>query len=374
MYKGHRYIDADSHVLEPADMWEKYLEPQYRRFAPTHAVGYRGDPPGFYLSIRIGGTMMPTFQMPDLVQMPGLEDAYGDYMRRGFGPDCYDTALQRTGMDYMVLYPTIGLYATAVPGLSAEVAAAYRRAYNNWLYDFCKAAGPRLIGVGSVDLRDPAEAANEARRCVRELGFKAITFNPEPVNDVALHDRFYDPLWKAASELGVPVGVHVAGGTALHQVGIEYFPQWSEGRGLCAFTIGNMIACLSFVSGGILERFPDLKVVFLESGAGWPAFWLERIQAGVQGANRGGKIHGLSKSPIEYFRKQCYISADPDDPGIAQVSAVIGDDNIVTATDFGHMEGKGYIRALDEILALELPADTKRKIMWDNAARLYNLN
>ncbi|HEY2106158.1 MAG TPA: amidohydrolase family protein [Candidatus Binataceae bacterium] len=374
MYKGHRYIDADSHVLEPADMWDQYLEPQYRRFAPAHAVGYRGDPPGFFLNIRIGGSVMPTFQMPDLVQLPGLEESYGDYMRRGFGPDCYDTALQRTGMDYMVLYPTIGLYATAVPGLSAEVAAAYRRAYNNWLYDFCKAAGPRLVGVGSIDLRDPVAAAGEARRCVRELGFKAITFNPEPVNDVALHDRFYDPLWKAASELGVPMGVHVAGGTALHQVGMEYFPQWSEGRGLCAFTIGNMIACLSFVSGGILERFPDLKVAFLESGAGWPAFWLERIQAGVQGANRGGKIHGLSKSPIEYFQKQCYISADPDDPGIAQVAAVIGDDNIVTATDFGHMEGKGYIRALDEILALELPADTKRKIMWDNAARLYNLN
>ena len=149
---------------------------------------------------------------------------------------------------------------------------------------------------------------------------------------------------------------------------------WGDGRGLCAFTIGNMIACLSFVGGGILERFPELRVAFLESGAGWPAFWLERIQAGVQGANRGGRVAGLSKSPIEYFQRQCYISADPDDPGIAQVSAVIGDDNIVTATDFGHMEGKGYIHALDEILKLELPADTKRKIMWDNAARLYNLN
>jgi predicted TIM-barrel fold metal-dependent hydrolase len=374
MYKGHRYIDADSHVLEPADMWEKYLEPKYRRFAPAHAVGYRGNPPGFFLNIKVAGTVMPTFQMPDLVQMPGLEEAYGDYMRRGFGPDCYSTALDRTGMDYMVLYPTIGLYCTAVPGLSAEVAAAYRRAYNNWLYDFCKAAGPKLIGVGSVDLRDPLEAAQEARRCVRKLRFRAITFNPEPINDVALHDPFYNPIWQAASELGVPVGVHVAGGTALHQVGIEYFPQWGDGRGLCAFTIGNMIACLSFVGGGILERFPDLKVVFLESGAGWPAFWLERIQAGVQGANRGGKVYGLKKSPIEYFQKQCFISADPDDPGIAQVAAVVGDECIVTATDFGHMEGKGYIRALDDILKLELPAETKRRIMWDNAARLYNLN
>ncbi len=105
MYKGHRYIDADSHVLEPADMWEKYLEPKFRRYAPTHGVGYRGDPPGFYLQIKIGGSVMPTFQMPEVVQLPGLTEAYGDYMKRGFGPDCYQTALERTGMDYMVLYP-----------------------------------------------------------------------------------------------------------------------------------------------------------------------------------------------------------------------------------------------------------------------------
>ena len=108
-------------------------------------------------------------------------------------------------------------------------------------------------------MRDPVEAAHEARRCVRELGMRAVTFNPEPVNDVALHDRFYDPLWHEVSELGVPLGVHVAGGTALHQVGTEYFPNWGDGRGLCAFTIGNMIACLSFVGGGILERFPGAE-------------------------------------------------------------------------------------------------------------------
>ena len=374
MYKGHRYIDSDSHILEPTDMWEKYLEPRFRRYAPRHMVGYRGEPPGFYLEIRIGGSIMPNFPMPPLAMMPGLRDAYADYIERGFDAESYRMVLDRTGFDYMVVYPTIGLYATAVPGLTPAVAAAYRRAYNNWLYDFCKAVGPRLIGAGSVDLRDPVEAANEAVRCVKELGLKAITFNPEPVNDIPLHDPFYDPLWRQVSELGVPLGVHVAGGTALHQVGTEYFSQWELGRGLCAFTIGNMIACLSFIGGGILERHPDLKVVFLESGAGWPVFWVDRMKAGVQGAGRDLPMVGLRKSPIEYFQRQCFISADPDDPGIAQVTRELGDDIIVTATDFGHMEGKNYIRALDDILGLPVSAQTRQKIMWDNPARLYGLN
>jgi predicted TIM-barrel fold metal-dependent hydrolase len=77
---------------------------------------------------------------------------------------------------------------------------------------------------------------------------------------------------------------------------------------------------------------------------------------------------------MEIFQQQCFISADPDDPGIAQVKAALGDDCIVTATDFGHAEGKGYITALEDILGLpDLGETTLRKIMWDNPARLYGL-
>jgi predicted TIM-barrel fold metal-dependent hydrolase len=375
MYKGYRYIDADAHVLEPHDLWEKYLEPEFRAYMPQHSTAYVGDPPAWDLEMRVMGTVMPNFPAGKGMAVPGIKEAYGDYIGRGFDGSCYRDAMERTGIDYMVVYPTIGLYITAAPGITPAIAAAYRRAYNNWLHDFCRDAGPRVIGAGSLDLRDVDEAVREARRCVRELGFKALTFNPEPVAPIPLHDSHYDPLWKAISELGVPVGVHVAAGTALHQVGTEYFHQWSIGRPLCAFTIGNMIACLSFVAGGILERFPELRVVHLESGAGWAAFWLERISAGVAGATRKMDVLGLRLSPIEYFQRQCFISADPDDPGIEQVRRELGDDCIVTATDFGHVEGKGYIHALEDILALpNLSEQTRRKIMWDNPARLYGLS
>jgi len=373
VYKGYRYIDADAHVLEPSDLWQKYLEPEFHAYMPEHSTGYAGDPPGWDLEIKVLGSVMPNFPAGKGMAVPGLAEAYGDYIPRGFDASCYRDVLERTGIDYMVVYPTAGLYCTAAPGLTPEVAAAYRRAYNDWLSDHCKAAGKGLIGAGSIDLRDPLEAAREVRRCVRELGLGAITLNPEPVNSVPLHETFYDPIWRAACDEGVAIGVHVGGGTALNQVGTEYFHQWPIGRPLCAFTLGNMIACLSFVAGGVLERFPELRVVFLESGAGWAAFWLERIQAGVAGAFRktawAGKI-----SPIELFQRQCFISADPDDPGIALVNATLGDDCIVTATDFGHLEGKGYVTALEDILALpQISESTRRKIMWDNPARLYGI-
>ncbi len=374
MYKGYRYIDSDAHVLEPHDMWEKYLEPEFHDFMPRHTVDYVGDPPAWNLEIRVLGSVMPNFPMGQGVAVPGLKEAYGDYISRGFSGECYREVLDRTGIDYMIVYPTVGLYCTAAPGLTPAAAAAYRRAYNNWLFDFCRDAGPRVLGAGSIDLRDVDEARREARRCVRELGFRVITLNPEPVVPIPLHDPHFDPLWKEISELGVPVGVHVAAGTSLHQVGTEYFPQWTMGRPLCAFTIGNMIACLSFVGGGVLARFPDLRVVYLESGAGWAAFWLDRMKAGVQGVQRKWDMPGMALNPIEYFQRQCFIAADPDDPGIALVQQTLGDDCIVTATDFGHAEGMHYQSAIDDILELpDVSDELRRKIMWDNPARLYGL-
>ena len=110
------------------------------------------------------------------------------------------------------------------------------------------------------------------------------------------------------------------------------------------------------------------------SGAGWAAFWLDRMKAGVQGVQRRWDTPGLDLTPIEYFQRQCFIAADPDDPGIALVQQTLGDDCIVTATDFGHAEGMHYKSAIDDILELEIDDELRRKIMWDNPARLYGLD
>ena len=374
MYKGYRYVDSDAHILEPSDLWERYLEPEFQSAAPRHLAGYENDPPTWVLDIHVGKHKMPDFDTPRGQQIPGLSEAYGEYARDGFTPTTYKQVLDRSGIDYMVVYPTVGLYVVNTPDVSTATAAAFRRAYNNWLYDFCSAGDGRVLGVGSVDLRDPMQAAEEARRCVRELGFKAIHVNPEPVNEYPLHDPFYDPLWAEIAELNVPVGAHVGGGTAFNQVGRAYFPNWAIGRAICSFTVGSQIACLSFIAGGVLERHPTLRIVFLESGAGWVPFWLDRMQAGVAGGSRRFGL-GLKMHPVEYFQRQCYISADPDDPGIQQVVREIGDENIVTATDFGHVEGQGYTHAIEDTLSLDgVSEESKRKIMWDNPVRLYALS
>ena len=169
----------------------------------------------------------------------------------------------------------------------------------------------------------------------------------------------------------MPLAIHTGTGTAADDMLYHYLPGLRTAQTTVAFTIGNMLACAALIIGGVLERHPRLRVVHLESGAGWVAFWLDRLAASVQGGFRGLEIPGLKLSPIEYFQRQCFISADQDDPGIKQVIDVLGDDNIVTATDFAHPEGRRYISAVKELLELPIAAESKRKIMWDNALKLY---
>jgi uncharacterized protein len=401
MFKGYKFLDADSHILEPDDLFEKYLEPGFRSHMPRAWTKYQGDPPAWGIEVITptaqcdGGRCEMPFGRdidvndPELalglksVVLPGHDVAYSDLARRGFRPESYPDALDRAGIDRMVVYPTAGLWYTQDPHLDAATAGAYRRAYNNWLHDFCSAAGPRAVGAATIDLRDPQEAAREARRCAKEFGFRAVTFNPAPVGEHRIYEGVYDRLWSELEDLDVPVAVHCGTGSPTDEMLYYYLPALKAvpefrfavraAQSVFAFVLGNMITAAAFIMGGVLERHPKLKVVHLECGAGWVPFWMDRLASGIQGGFRGLEMPGLKLSPVEYFKRQCYIACDQDDPDLRHVTETIGADNVVLSTDFGHPEGRRYIEAAREFLEAPIPDDSKRKIMWDNGARLYGI-
>jgi predicted TIM-barrel fold metal-dependent hydrolase len=368
------------------------MEPAYRdRLPQAFACWDRCDPVGslgetvcFHQEAHVNGYDMPAFDpgfrdgFGVFPPTPGASEVYEEYVQRGFNRDTYQLVLDRSGIDYMVLYPTAGLTMNCVNDLDPGLAAAQCHAYNSWLSDFLAGSDGRLVGAGTVDLRDPARAVAEAQRCVGELGFKAVQINPEPTKDYpAIWDTRYDPLWATMEELGVPLGLHLAPITPLN-VGRYYFGSWAPGIGTSAFIVGNMMASVALIVGGVLERHPNLRVVHLETGCGWVPFWLERMESGTLGIQKGLKERGLSPlkmRPKEYFLRQCYVSADQDDEWIPEFVRMLGDKNVVTATDFGHPEGKGYVHAIQDTASLDgISEESKRRIMWDNAATLYDLS
>lgn len=220
-----------------------------------------------------------------------------------------------------------------------------------------------------ISLHDVTEAAREARRAVSDIGFVGVFARPEPLRSLAWHSRYYDSLWATLEELGIPIGFHSAAASGeLLQVG-DRFGDDLLLRHICGHSIENMLAMVDLICGGVLERHPKLKVAFLECYCGWASFLLHRMD---KAAEKARFRPALKLKPSEYFQRQCWISTEVERE-LPMIVELIGDDNIVYSTDYPHGDSE-YPHAVDEFLEAEgISKETKKKILWDNCARLYNL-
>ena len=351
-----RMIDADGHVLE-----QLQLDGDVLTAFMTQLLG--GDRP------------VPYDPAPD-------EAAHAELMIRpgAFQPGPRLEDMDADGIDVAVLYPTTpGLQYVPDVGVFQSMAGAY----NRWLHDYCAYDPNRLIGVGLVPLQDPELAAKEMEQCIQDLGFKAVMIRPAPyVDNKKFNDPVYDPFWEAAAALGCPVAVHPFSfadmpWNVVSRLGLQADSYGHLDKGLALRQgLGNamdvMVAMGWFVAGGICERFPSLTVVFLEGSGGWCAPMLERFDHHVEVF---GSRYQTTR-PSELFKRQCYISFDPDEEALAFTanSKYVGADRIVWASDYPHPDAKipGIVNELHEATA-SLSDDQRRLVFGENAARLYRL-
>jgi predicted TIM-barrel fold metal-dependent hydrolase len=244
------------------------------------------------------------------------------------------------------------------------------RAYNDWLYEFCQENPERLLGAGMISPFDVNDAVAEARRCVREYGFRAMFLRPNEVNNRNWHDPYYEPLWAALEELEVPLGFHEGSGSALRQVG-EQFGANTMLKHIYSHPVEQMLTAGAFCAGGILERHPRLRVAFLEGNCSWVPFLLWRMDEHWEWL---GDIYAreLTMAPSAYFKRQCFVSVECDEEPVKHVIDAIGDDRIVFSTDFPHGDSK-FPRAVESFLRLPISDESKRKILWDNCAAYYGM-
>jgi predicted TIM-barrel fold metal-dependent hydrolase len=203
------------------------------------------------------------------------------------------------------------------------------------------------------------------------FGWKVIFLRPNPVKGRILSDPAYELFWKTCEELGVAICLHEGTPSRLPTAGADRFNSRFALRS-CSHPMEQMMALLTLIEGGVLERHPTLKIGFLESGGGWLPYWLWRLDQEYE-SSRWELANNVKIKPSEYFHRQCFISIEPSEPYLAQILDYIGLDNILFGSDYPHGEYQPDI--VDQVVALEgqLSRKTVQKILWDNPARFFGL-
>jgi predicted TIM-barrel fold metal-dependent hydrolase len=372
MSRTYDVIDADGHVLEPADLWTKNIESKYRDRAPKIIIDTDGRERLLVEGMRMGHALglgrdgsvgVPVDQIPKM--------KYADGRKGGFDPHARIKDMDLDGIDAAYLYPTLGLRSGAIT--DPEFAAAVCRTYNCWIADYCRPYPDRLFGIAMLPLQSIDLAVKELRYARQELGLKGGFMRPnlfKHYNDRLLCDSDYDPLWAEAQELDMFLGFHEGtGASGMQAIGIDRVnPKDHPAKHIVSHTMEMMIASLNIIWGGVCERFPTLRFAFLESGGGWMAAWLDRMDR--HHAREANPV--LRMKPSDYFRRQCWISFEPVEGTIAAAAQYLGPRKLLWATDYPHPDG--FFPGAPRMIADKLPDSIRRDVMAQGAIDLYKLN
>ena len=260
-------MDSDMHVFEPADLWQRYIDKNYLDRAPKGLNRAFRD-----LGIEVDGKVMPIPRKPEnpalaKYRQDFFDEKYGEAGKRNFDGVSQLQAMDKEGLDIAFLFPTRALTVLGIDGLDPDFATAIARAYNDWLHDFAQADPKRMFGIAMVAPHDISGAIEEIRRTVKEYGFRGIFIRPNHVNNKKWSDPYYDPLWAECEKLNLPVGFHEAGRVYLPQPAFFHICSTFSMFNTFGFPFANMLACGDMIFGGVMERFPKLKVAFSKATA-----------------------------------------------------------------------------------------------------------
>ena len=371
-------IDADGHVLEPPDLWEKNLPKKLRDQAmrvvwnEEHQREELAVEGRIVLHRGVVGLGLAGRAFEDFKEF-GKGIRYTSLTPAGFEPKARIEEHKKHRIDAAVLYPSVGLFLEAIR--NPQLAAMHCRIYNDWIADYCSYDPERLIGVAAVPMQDVDEAVKEVTRAVRDLGLRGAFVRPNPCNGRHLDSPDFDPLWDALQELGVPVALHPSGTPDLWGA-CSLFRDYSRSihafQHSMNFSFDDEFAFSLLVGSGVLERFPRLKVAILESGGGWIPHWFDRMDH-FHDVWRWTTKH-LSLKPSEYFKRQAYISFDPDERSLPAVIDIVGKDRIIWASDFPHLDVTSDCIGRDVRENLKaLSPKAQKLILSENAKSLYGL-
>ncbi|MER7969352.1 amidohydrolase family protein [Streptomyces sp. NPDC096080] len=320
-------VSGDSHVVEPPVVFQDYLNGDWHGhapyLAPDHMGGERYVLPGTTRSIGLGLAASAGALSEDLLE---TGTAFADIRLGAWQPGPRLDDQDRDGVGAEVLYPTVGLFL--LRHINRDFSAACMAAYNTWLAEFCAVAPSRLVGCGATAVTTPDSAVRDLGS-IRRRGLKGVLLPLEPAEG-SYADEQYDVLWATACDLALPVAFHAlppdrrapAAGPGAPLI----LPMWDAQEVLTGL-----------VFGGVLHRWPDLRVVFAEFDAGWVPHLVQRMDHYFHRHHRWLKLDGrIRHPPSEYIARAVHFTFQ-DDPAALRL-APSSQTNLLWASDFPHAE------------------------------------
>lgn len=378
-----RLMSADDHMIEPPHLWVDRVPRTYRDACPRiveidgrQAWEYEGE----ITYIPMGSCRaLPGYDEAGYPPAPGT--ARFDEIR----PGCYDPVERLKDMDIdgvwgQLCFPNYARFAGHRFFLNVkdhDLGLACLRTYNDYLLDeWCATDPNRLFGAVILPLYDIDLAIAELHRVLAK-GAKALAFseNPTVLGLPSVHTDHWDPLWSVVNDAGIPVCMHIGSSSRLVTTSADAPPTVLVSLN----GLNSMMAGVDWMLSGILERFPNIKVILSEGGAGWIPYIVERADkafhdkrikpnAAIGQTSRGGTI-----PPSQLFRDHMYVCLVDEHFALRSLGD-IPVDNLLWEGDYPHGDGlwphnRDY---LDKGLA-DVPDEDALKIAELNLRKLLNV-
>ncbi|PEQ13060.1 amidohydrolase [Novosphingobium sp. PC22D] len=382
-----KVIDADTHLTEPWDLWTSRAPAKWRDRVPQvkmhdgamswvidgdKVIGLKAHPNS---AIRADGSKVRKLDEFLALEFDDVHIGSSDLAARL-------RVMDETGIHAQIVYPNIlGFGGQAAAKVDPDLRQVCVEIYNDAMAEMQEASGGRFFPMALLPWWDVKAAVKETER-TRAMGLRGININSDPhyhedadgrlIPDLA--SPHWDPLWDACSSLGMPVNFHIgASEQSMDWIGQQGWPSLTRdlrsglGGAMLFFNNGRVVA--NIIYSGLLDRFPRIRFVSVESGVGWVPFMMEAIDYQLVEIAEGRKF---AMKPSEYFKQNFYACFWFEQDDIAHTLRRVGIDNCLFETDFPHPTGLYPIERLEDRLG-DLTFEERDKVLSRNAAKLYRI-
>ena len=369
MEKGPAFkmVSADSHVVEPPNLWVERVDRRYRERAPRIVSEQDSD----YLVCEGGLTEKHPIGLTVCTEAPDNEVSmigrFANVRKGAWDPNARVADMDRDGVEGEILYTSFGLSMFTIP--DAEFQLACFRAFNDWMAEYCASVPRRLFGVAMIPTEPKDSAIAEMERCAK-MGLQAAMISISQDTGQGYENPIHDPIWSASEALDMPISLHVAASKKHFSHTTNMLADFS-----LAFT-PTMYSLAAMIFSGVFDRHPKLKVVSVENDAAWVAGILERMDYRFK-RDQGwaGFSNGVTsgRTPSQIFHEHVGVTFMRDHTAVRNRD-IIGLKNLMWGSDYPHFDGTWPHSR--EVLAEhfgDVPIGDQMRIARRNAIELYKL-